>query len=104
GGLWREVKAFALRNSKTFVWWAFGIIVITVLLPAATKQWADRQAAMTLKSNVISGMYKSAVTATQTSLEAVEMRSQYHARKEARHAWDAWAESVAPIDGVYRVY
>ena len=49
GGPWRGIKAFVLRNWRAAAWWAFGIAVVSLLLPAATKQWGDRQAALTLK-------------------------------------------------------
>jgi len=73
GGVLHRIAAFVIRNWRSFSWWAFGILVVSLLVPAATKQWADGQAALTLKSSLNLEMSKSAGSAVQAAQEVTRV-------------------------------
>jgi hypothetical protein len=104
GGPWRGIKAFARRNWRTVAWWAFTLAVVSLLLPAATKQWADHQAALTLKSNMISDISTSTVGAVRPLQDTVGMKGENQVLQARNHALDAWVAGEASIDPVYHVY
>jgi len=104
GGLWQRIAAFFIRNWRSFAWWAFGILIASVLLPAATKQWADRQAALTLKSSMTLDISKSAVSAVRAAQNVTQATDWDQARKVRNEAENTWVIGESGVDPVFAVY
>lgn len=101
---WMRTKAAVGRNMRPFAWWAFALVVGSVLLPAATRQWSDRQAALTLKSSLVADVSKSSVTAVFAAQRVAEMPAGDAQAKARQAALDGWVVSEAGIDPLMAAY
>jgi hypothetical protein len=104
GGLRQGIWAFVLRNWKPLGWWAFGLLVAAVLLPAGTKQWSDRQAALTLKNSLISEISTSSVKAWLAGERILQTTDDDNARKLHDKALEDWVVAESDIDSVFAFY
>jgi hypothetical protein len=104
GGLRYGIRAFVVRNWKSVGWWAFGLLVATVLLPAATKQWSDRQAALALKNSLISEINTSSVKAWLAGERILQTTDDDDVRKLRAKALEDWTVAESAIDSVFALY
>lgn len=104
GNKWGRMRAALSRNWKQFAWWAFGLLVASLILPAATRQWSDRQAALTLKSSVVTDVSKSSVDVVFAAQRTQELPAGEEQEKARRAALDGWVRSEAEIDPVVATY
>ena len=92
------------RNWKTALWWGLGLVVASLILPAATKQWSDRQAALTLKSGLISEISKSTVTAVTGARTVLNSANEDEARTAREGVMANWTINQANIDPLFHTY
>lgn len=104
-GLWAPAAASAMRNWKAFVWWAFVLVVASILVPAATRQWSDRQSILTLKQLLITDISDGAVAGIRAAQEVPGLAGEDEARIQACDAaLDGWVDAEATIDPVFGFY
>jgi hypothetical protein len=103
GGIWRETRAYISRNWRPFAWWIFALIVASLLLPAATKQWTDRQAALDLKSSLFLKMSESSVHAVRSAHLASQSAHEKEVRKGRGDALNIWIGAQSSLDPVFHI-
>jgi hypothetical protein len=104
GGLSHRLAAFAIRNWRSFALWLIGIIVASLMVPAATKQWTDGQAALTLKNSLNLEISKSVVSTVRTAQRAAGTTNEDQARKVESDAQNAWTVARSGIDPIFALY
>lgn len=98
-GLW--LGRVAMRNWKTVA----ALIVASVLVPAATRQWSDRQSILTVKQSLITEVSDGAVAGIRAAQEVPGLAGEDEARIQAcDDALDAWVDAEATIDPVFALY
>jgi hypothetical protein len=88
---------------KLFLW-AAGVFVASLAIPAATKQWADRQAAIALKAGLIGEVSRSSAEGFIGAKRLLVAAKLPDVRSELRSARDGWEASEGGIDAQYAVY
>jgi hypothetical protein len=85
------------------VFWALALLTGSLAIPALTKQWADRQQELTLKSDLITDVSRASAQAFADAKLILQLdSSKTHARRlMARRAWEV-AEGDA--DARYNIY
>ena len=102
----RSDRAFAWirkRAWKVFVWGA-ALLVASVVVPAATKQWSDRQAALALRAELIEQISRSSAVAFTGAKRVAAMSAEPAARAKLLETRDAWEAAQGTIDASYAVY
>lgn len=99
----RAVGWIRKRAWKIIVWGA-ALLVASVVIPAATKQWSDRQAALALRADLIENISRSSAIAFTGAKRVAAMSAVPKARAKRLETRDAWEAAEGTIDAIYAVY
>ncbi len=91
------------RAWKVLVWGA-GLLAASVVIPAATKQWSDRQAALALRAELIEHISRSSAIAFTGAKRVAATNAAPKAREKRLETRDAWEAAEGTIDAIYAVY
>jgi hypothetical protein len=90
------------RAAKRALPWVAGLLLGSLVLPALTKQWADRQASQAIKQRIVNEVNRAAAAAyiagdaavrPGASTERVGVKGSY-----------AWVSAVSAIDSEFQIY
>ena len=86
GGMWAKKRTW-----KKWFWWLLGAVVASLILPAATKQWPDQQAALTLRSELISEISESTVSMVVDAQGVLNSPDEEEARAARDDVFAVWS-------------
>jgi hypothetical protein len=98
-----RARAFLTAKGGKLLFWALGLFVASLAIPAATRQLEDHQHATTLKGEIISAISKGSAEAFAESKNILEadQNDLPQRRLDARKAWEV---TQAEVDARYAVY
>jgi hypothetical protein len=99
-----RIGAWFSKRAWKWLGWGVGILVTSLAIPAATKQWSDRQAAIALKADLIRDISQSSVAVFTGAKRVADAKRVSTGRAELLKTRDAWEISEGGIDARYAVY
>jgi hypothetical protein len=101
---WQRMTAWLRHRIGKVVIWALGLLIVSLAIPAATKQWSDRQAALALKAELIGEISRGSISAFTGAKRIAAEKDLDNANAERLKTRDAWEDSEAGVDAQYAVY
>jgi hypothetical protein len=96
--VWAHARAFLRRALP----WIVGLLVGSLVLPALTKQWSDRQAASAIRQSIFQELDEQSTVATARAESA--MSSHRQDERATAKATDSWLRAASRIDGRFAIY
>jgi len=96
---WRR----AARLTRKLLLWAAALAIAAVAIPAATKQWTDRQQGLELKRDLVSDIGESSYDAFSRA-RAIAYLPSAQTTPRRLDALSAWVHDEGRIDGTFRTY
>jgi hypothetical protein len=103
---WHRLWAFVRSNAKKIVFGAVALVVASLAIPAATKQWSDRQEALALKGDLVA--IADASTETYAEALAIPVRGREQGKRSAlnlqRRLTTEWTGKEAVVYARLKTY
>jgi len=99
--------AFVRPRVWKFVFWAAALVVASLVIPAATKQWSDRQEALALKAALVTDIAQDSSDAYARAL-GIPLQAHEHGKTPGlalrRKLRTEWLQTAAVIDTRLKTY
>lgn len=100
---WRRAIALVRTNAKRFMFWALALFIGSLAVPAATKQWSDRQQANAVRAEIIKEISIGSAQAFATSKYILEVAPKDTPKRRLATRF-AWERVQGDVDARYAVY
>jgi hypothetical protein len=98
-----RVRGWTVRNWKKVGLWALGLYVGSIVVPAATQQWSDRQAALALRAKLITDVSAASTRSFNAASDIARATKPKLADAKVK-ATAAWVASEGSFDATYKTY
>jgi hypothetical protein len=102
--IWRRSRAWIRAHLSALLKWGAALLIASLVIPAATKQWSDRSKALELKNSIITSISQSTTSAVVSARELQTAPPSKKAASESAKLLNAWVASEALIDPSLYLY